>query len=309
MPQAIEYIHAAAQYAGKFGTFTTTSGGSTTTLICSTLTNSGLTSTGFGGFGVLIESGTCLGQMGFVTPTGFDKATGTLTVADAFTATIATSVSFSLYDTKWLPPLGKVDKPGWFDVLNEALALVWIEDTISTSGVTGQIHYTVDTTTHPWWTDDTRIIDIQNPVTNSDYVPSVLPRSAWSWVSDGETRKLRFPGAPFQTGESFTVKVNRPGNSRLKIGGSWADQTTQTAGLVAITDEAIPDVRFVRLLMLALACEHLAEMGAPGATVAEWLAKGAQWRERAVSMKRTRLPRDPSDGVIRLESVRAGVAW
>ena len=380
MVSALELIHTTAEKIGQYGTFLTTTVGTTSTLICSALVNSSLPSSAFGNFGVLIEDGACAGQMGFVTPQGLDHTTGTLTLADTFTTAIASGVTFSLYDGNRLPPLRKLTGgPGLLQCANQAAERTWAEDTLSIAGVTSQIHYTVDTVTYPWFTDDTRIIDIQLPVTAADDVPTILPRSSWSWVSDGETRKLRFPGAPFRTGETFTIKVNRPGNSRLKLsanlrailtgtavssvtvvaggyytalptiapssgsatftavmtttpgpitsvtvgaGGTytagfppaltvtrtgsdtgWQDQATQTAGLVTLSDELIPDVRFMTAAMLALAYEELAAMEAPGATVAEWLAKAEQWLRRSNSLKVNRLPTEPNQGVVRLRPV------
>jgi hypothetical protein len=380
MPTALEYIYDCAARLGKFaGSLSTTSAGTTSTLICSTFDNSSLAATELGNFAVLIESGACAGQMGFVTPTGLDRSTGTITTADEFTTAIASGVVFSLYDGTRLPPLRKGLTPGLLQKANDALGGLWVEDTLTVAGVTSQIHYTVDTTTYPWFTDDTRIIEIQNPVTNSDHAPSVLPRSSWSWVSDGETRKLRFPGAPFNTGQDFTIKVNRPAKSRIRrnglaratIGagavtaitvvqgewytvtptvtisggggtgatatatisgggitsiavtaggsgyttvptvtissGEWKDIGTQTAGLVTVFDEAIPDLRFMRPQMLALSYEALAAMNAPGATVAEWMAKAQIWEGNAIGMKRRRLQRDPTEGVIRLQPRRSVV--
>jgi len=314
MPTALEVIHTTAEQIGGYYPGTTTSGGTSSTLVCSALANSIRASTEFANWWVLIESGVCAGQMGQLTNAPLTVASGTLTTATTFTATIASGVSFSLYDGSRLPPLRDGRLPGLLQIVNQAAERWWIEDTISVSGVTGQIHYTVDTTTYPWLTDDTRIIEIQYPTTASDDVPRVMSRSLWSWVADGETKKLRFPGAPFKTGETFTLKVNRPGNSRIKQSGVWTDQATQTAGATGITDEYLVDARFLRLMARALAFAALAEMGAPGQTVAEWLAKAQDAERRAVSLKQTRGARDANDGVISprmavLGGRRAGAIW
>jgi hypothetical protein len=381
MPTALELIHTAAEALGRYDRRATTSAGTTTTLVCADYANSILSASEYANAYVLIESGACSGEVGQLTNNGLTRSTGTLTFATTFSSTIAAGVTFSLYSVDRLPPIRMGDHPGLMQIASQALERVWFEDTLSFLGVTNGIHYTIDTTTYSWFSDDTRIIDVQAPTTAADDVPRALSRSSWSWVSDGETRRLRLPGAPFRTGETFTVKVNRPGNSRLKLnarlravltstavssvavvdGGSytalptiapssgsatftavmaatpgpitgvtvgaggtyvagsppaltvtrnaadtgWADQATQTAGLATIGDECIPDVRFVRPMMLALGYQALAEMGAPGQTVAEWLAKADRWEKRAVALKKRRLPRDADDGVIRL---RVGAA-
>ncbi len=233
--------------------------------------------------------------------------------------------------------------------------------------------YTINATTYPWWTDDTRIIEIQLPVVNVDDRPTILPRESWQWVSDGETRKLRFPSKPFRTGQTFTVKVNRPGNSRLKLNataratvsvftvasiavvnggyytsapavaiagigsgatatavlattpgpvtsitvtapgtgytatptvliglGAWNDQTTQTASLIGLSDECVPDVRFLLPMMLSLGAKALSEMGSPAQTVEMLLGKARDYERRAAGLKKARMPRDENQGVMRI---------
>lgn len=369
MPSALELIHSCAELLGRYDRRTTTSVGTASSLVIAAYANSVLSASELANAAVLIEDGCCAGEQGMLTNSPLTRSTGTLNTGDDFTNPIASGVTASFYSADRLPALRRGDRPGLMEIANQALPRTWAEDTITIAGVTDLKHYPM---THSWLSDDTRIIDIQYPVTNSDDVPRIVPRSSWSWVSDGETRSLRFPGAPFKTGESFTIKVNRPGNSRLKLnatagatltagavtaltvltggaytvaptvtisggGGSgatgtavltngtvtsititaagslytttptvtlaagiWTDQTSQTAGLVSLSDECIPDVRFVRPMMLALAFGALAEMGAPGQTVAEWMAKAEKWERRAVSLKAKRLPRDADEGVVRL---------
>lgn len=372
MPTALEYVRSTAEKIGRYGRHVTTSTGTTSTLVCSKFVNSVLSSSEYANFSVLIEDGACAGEVGMLTNSGLTNSTGTFTTADTFSSAIASGVTFSLYSVDRLPPVREGDRPGLLEICNQALERLWAEDTITIAGVSDQAHYTIDQAVYPWFTDDTRIIEIQQPVTDADDIPTPMPRSAWSWVSDGETRRLRFTGKPFSTGESFTIKVNRPANSRLRLNatgravlstttvgsitaitggyytsapavtisggggsgaaatavlavtpgpvtsytidsagtgytsvptvtvaaGAWSDQTSQTAGLVSITDEAIPDVRFVRAMMLALSFRALAEMGATGQTTAEWLTKASGWEQTAVKLKTSRMPRDASEGVI-----------
>jgi hypothetical protein len=235
VPTLLEYIHSAAERAGRYDRRTTTSLGTTSTLVVSDYVNSMLAASKYARFGVLIEDGVCAGEVGTVSDAGLAKSTGTLTTGDAFSSAVASGVTFSLYDADRLLPFREGSKPSWTEIANQALDRQWVEDTLTIAGVTGQIHYTIDTDTYWWLTDDTRIIEVQYPTTNADDVPVCLPRSAWSWVSDGETRRLRFPGAPFQTGQSFTLKVNRPASSRLVLNASArAVLSTTTVGSVVV---------------------------------------------------------------------------
>lgn len=238
MPTALEHVQDCAEILGRFDRRTTTGTGTTSTLVCADYINSVFAASEFANFAVLIESEACFGQQGMITNTGLAKASGTLTTADLFTDAIASGVIFSLYDAERLPALRKGTRPGLLQMANQALQRVWFEDTIPLTGVSDQIHYPVDTTTYPWFTDDTRIIEIQMPPNAVDDVPTVLPRERWSWVSDGETKKLRFPGAPFRTGQTPTIKVNRPGNSRLKLKASA--RAVISAGAVASIAVLLP---------------------------------------------------------------------
>lgn len=377
MPTALEYIHAIAEELGEFAEGVTSSVGTTSTLVFDDYVNSNMQATGLAEYGVLIEDGACAGEVGWVTKAGLARATGTITTADTFSSAIASGVTFSLYGR--LPAARKGLQPGLLQIVNRVLRRTPVESTISIPGVTDQQHYTMDLSLYPWASDDTRIIDVQYPVTDAADIPRAMPRSMWDWVSDGETRRLRFHGAPFRTGETFTIKVYRPANSRLRLNatgraalstttvgsitaitggyytsaptvtisggggsgaaatavlattpgpvtsytvtnagtgytsvptvtvaaGAWSDQTSQTAGLVSITDEAIPDVHDVFVMGMALSYRALAAMEAPGATVAEWLTKGATWEQTAARLKLTRIPRDDSTNVI---GARAGHA-
>lgn len=381
MPTVSELIRSCAELAGRFDRqVTTTTASDSSSLICSKYQNSVLSASEFANFWVLIETGGLAGEMGMLTNAGLAPTTGTLSTADAFSAPIAAGVTFSLYDRHRLPPYREGTRPGWLQIANQALERTWFEDTIVLAGVSDQIHYTVDLTIYPWFTDDTRIIEIQNPVTNTDDVPTVMSKNQWSWVSDGETRKLRFPGKPFRTGQTFTIKVNRPGNSKLKrvataratiaagavtaitvtapgdgyvnipavtisggsgtgatatvvslvgtgvqtitVGGGgsgyttvptvtitrsasdadWVDTTTQTARLITLNDECIPDVRILRPTMMALGFQALGKIGAPGQSVKEWNDLASEWEAKAVGIKSNRTPRDANEGVIRMRS-------
>lgn len=213
MATALEIVKQVADDLGELGEYVTTSVGTTTTLITSQLVNSNLESTELEDVAVLVESGNDAGQMRYVRRGGLDKSTGTITTADAFTNAIQTTVAFSLYGR--IAPYRRLNSPGILECLSNGLRWLSVRDILSVAGVTGQKHYTLDTTTYPWLTEEWRIAAVEYPVTNSDDVPSVLSRALWEWVADAETRKLRFRSAPFQTGQTFKLRVYRPANSRL----------------------------------------------------------------------------------------------
>lgn len=307
MPTSLEYLHALAEGSGEYGSFTTTGAGTTSTLVCSRFVNTALASSEFANCGVLIESGDAKGELGLAKT--LTKSTGTITTSDTFSASIASGVTFTIY--RLLAPIGGDSiLPSYLLGINMALRRLWFPDRISISGVTSQKHYTVDTTTYPWFTDPERIMWIEYPVTAADDVPRRLRDTEWDWLADAETRKLYFPGAPFKTGETFTVRVYRPANSRLKKNGTWTDQTSQTSELALYTsgtaDEAIPDVADVVTVATALIYRALSRIDQPTAEVAEWLAKARPAFRAARLLMHTGIPEDRTTGVARLRPQRVG---
>lgn len=215
MPSAVTYIHETGQGLGEYsGTLTTTSTGSTSTLVCSALIDSSQENTALDGAAVLIESGPCIGQQMIVTAGGFDQATGTITVGGTFAAIIGTGVTFSLYMR--LPARRTFMKPGLLEMMNSTLQRLWIEDDIAIAGVANQQRYPVDRATYPWFTDRKRIVDILRPVTNATDVPQRWS-GYWDWDQDAEFLYLDFKGAPWSSTDTFKVRVHRPANSRLKM--------------------------------------------------------------------------------------------
>jgi hypothetical protein len=84
----------------------------------------------------------------------------------------------------------------------------------------------------------------------------------------------------------------------------WADQTDETAGLVTLADETLATVGDVVTVARAYAYRDLADLRAPGQTVAEWMAKSEQWEAKAVRRLAKR-PRDPLSGIPNLSPVRS----
>lgn len=380
MPTALDYIHSLAEEAGgEFGSFTTTSAGTTTTLVCSKLVNTNLAATEFAGMAVLVESGPAAGEVGHIRGGGLDRSTGTLTVADAFSVAIDSGVTFSLY--RLLPPIdGDNVYPSYLKLINWAIRRIPVERTISLSGVTNQLYYAIDRTVYPWLTDAARIAWVEAPTTQAEEFPRRLPDTAWDWETDAETRRLVLYHGPFKTGETFKVRVYMPGNARLVKNGAglvtlastavssvavvapgyysatptvtitggggsgatatatltdgaitafvvtapgtgytsvptvvitrdaadtgWSNQTTQTAGLSTLTDEAMADVADVVTMATALMHRALSRLQQPSAEIAEWLTKAQPSFRAAKQLQHDGIPRDRTDGVAKLRPVR-----
>lgn len=354
MTTFLDALHALAAETGEYAPFTTTSLGTTTTLICSQLVNSNLEATGLSTYSVLLETGNNAGEMRHVTPTGLAKSTGTITVSGGFTNAVASGVRGSLYGR--MPPLTQLTGPSYQKAFNFTLKRAWVEDTITLPGVTDQKHYTIDPSVYPWFTSEDRIIALYYARQNVDDELRLIPRNRWEWISDGSTRQILAKGAPWKTGENGLVQVYRPANSILKqsataqaaiaagavtaitvlfggyytstptvtlsggggtgatatatvtgstvvsiavtAGGSgyttaptvtisaggWADQTSQDAGYLALSDESLLDLNDQAILGAYYAYKLLHVMHHPGQDTSEWMTMAQRAAVSAASL-------------------------
>ena len=308
MATSLEYLHALAEEAGgEYGSFVTTDNGDTDTLICSKLINSALAASEFANMHVLIESGAAVGEVGQAKT--LVRSTGALSTSDVFSTSILTGVTFSLYNL--LPPIdGDNVLPSWLKIANWAVRRVPVERTIEVSGVTGQHYYTISQATYPWFTDEERIRWIEYPTATADEIPRRMADADWEWDANGSTKRLYFRSAPFQTSETFRVKVMAPGNSLLKKNGVWTEQTSQTAGMSLYTsgvaDEALPDVDDVVTMGTALLYRALSRIRQPTAQVAEWLTKMQPSMAAAKALIHTGFPEDRTADIVRMRPARVG---
>src|SRR6266571_6039362 len=92
---------------GFWGNFTTSAGGATTDLVCSTLIDSDLESSWADGVWSIITSTTSgqalLGQVRRVRSGGLAPATGTLTHTRAFSSSVSTNTAVESTRTSWDP--------------------------------------------------------------------------------------------------------------------------------------------------------------------------------------------------------------
>lgn len=277
--------------------YTTTSLGTTTTLIStdfavlSQATALDLTS-------VLITSGANDGEVRPARRNGaLTTSSNTLTVATAFSNIVQSGVTFRLawrvpwYDT---PP----GRAGLREITNDVLERIWVEDRIALTAVTGQQRYTLPLTTYPWLNDPARILKIENPTNSADDIPTDY-HGRPGFTVDGETIYLNFPGAPWTTGKDPTLVVHRPGNSRLRVGGTWTDQDSETDGLTLPSESALATVRDVRIMGAALLYRALADK-APGEEATYWTIQARHWAGVASRLKANRVPRNREANVVKL---------
>lgn len=207
-----------------------------------------------------------LGQQGRVTKGGFAGGSGTFTVAAGFTANPHDGATWLLLGT--IPVLDQDGLIGLRTCVNRALRKLWIIDKIDIAATSGTVVY--DLAAYWWMSKDRvkRLLD-PDPGGSGHQVPS---SQGWQVVQDGDVWVLEL-GSGYPTGQTFSLLVERPLNSRLYLGGVWADQASPTAGLVLGSDACLGQFEHVKQATLYEAMKQLA-IQAGG-------ARKDFWRQRA----------------------------
>lgn len=294
----------------SWGNASTTSAGTTTTLISTQLMLTGGDGDALDAGWVYWPAGTLIGQQRPIRRGGLDIATGTITVGTAFTASTPDASEFEIHLRYPITrSAGSRLIPGYREAINDAIRRLWFRDDLAVSAVTGQVRYLLDTATYPWLADEPgrRVLDVMAPL-ESD---SVKRPSSCRWRIDDEAEApaLIFESGGYNTGQTFYLRVARPANTRIKISSTWTDVTAASLnagvfGLAADTDEthALPD--HVLALAITESMNHLA-MAQPSLEASIWEARRNYWASIAAACKFARLPRR-RDGRRRLVAVGLG---
>jgi hypothetical protein len=220
--------------------------------------------------------------------TPLDSSTGTLYTTRVFSGTPASGSGWDIYFK--IPAIRDEStlRDGYRELINEALREMVVPDRISITGVTGQTKYTLDTTTHPWLREDGRIVGIWRPTPQADTLET-MDTQDWEIFQDAENLILQIPSA-YSTGDTFKLAVLRPANSRLKVSGTWANQSSLMAGLSSAADEAIPAIPDVVLVARELAYAEMMRR-APESEVKYWAARETIAARKANALKFTSMQR------------------
>lgn len=282
---------------------TTTSSGSTTTLVCSKFANTALyDSTSFDEQYVLIVEGANLGEQRPVTPGGLATASGTITTSSAFSNTVQSGIDF------WMAGRLPIYKEGRFEgvreCVNRAMRRLLIRRRIDIAGVTDQRIYPLAVSTYPWMRADS-ILELYDPESDVT-VPLRQTRHPWRYKENGESPSIEFSnGAPWKTGETASMLVQAPANSWLKISGTWTNQTSDTAALSTLTDETLARLSDIKVVALAYCYQELAKWGS-GTEAEEWRAQERAWAKRARALPDFRRQQRENDGLPNLNFTTVG---
>ena len=292
---------------GSFAVCTTTSAGTTTTLVSTDLALTRGDTDALDAGWAYWTSGSLLGHQRPVQTNGLDTATGTVTTTPAWSASAPNTAEFEWhgrYPVKCGPGTPWVS--GYLEMLNYSLPLVWFEDDISVSAVTSQTRYLLDITTHPWLADEPkrRVLDIMAPLASDNVKRASGHR--WRIDDDAEAPALVFESGGYNTGETFYLRCARPAHTRIKISGTWTDVTAAALnssqfGLAADSDECHGPPQVILALAITQAMNALG-MRQPDYQSDTWEARRQYWATVAAASKYTRLPRR-NDGNQRLRAV------
>jgi hypothetical protein len=107
-------------------------------------------------------------------------------------------------------------------------------------------------------------------------------------------------GGTYTAGQPPALVVTRHASD-----DGWANQTSQTAKLVTMTDEANPDVADVVTMGKARMYDSLSTLKAPSAVVAEWLTKAKPNLMAARQLQQLGVGEDHTTGVVNLRPTRS----
>jgi hypothetical protein len=263
---------------GGFGEFTTTGAGTTSTAVVGALAVSTLLqSTSLTEMFLWQIDGANALEQRYVANGGLDTTTGTIQVAPVMGSAIATSVNV------WVAGRVPFIKMGFREGVRECIARahrkLWVRHRMPITAVTGQAIYTWNRTTY-WWMKPDSILEIYDPQSDAT-VPLRETRHRWHYDEDAELPAIVFPdGAPWNTGETPSMLVQRPASSRFKVSGIWTDQAEETAGVLpmmtALASESLANLDEVKAGALAYAYAELAKW-TEGKESLEWRALQLQW--------------------------------
>ena len=283
MPTFIDYWTTLADDLGEQQTFTSTAlSVDGVTVTSSALIGSSVGSDRYAHYHLYALDGALVGQQRLVTRGGFAPTTGALTLSRAFGSNPASGVNWALIDKRF-GVIRQDKKPGMRDFINRALRELAVEDTITITAVADQLRYSLPTSTN-WWIHEPgrmlRVVSIPANANEQERTLDVID----AFINDGETPILQLTRA-FAAGETFGLKVKRPANSRLKISGTWTDQSSPRAGLTLDAEEALAPITDVVTVALAHAYNALENGVTLAGNQEVWDRKVKEQENRAAILK------------------------
>lgn len=275
----IEIMRACAQEIGTCQTVTATSlSGSALVVIASGMIDSEAAAEKYGGHYLYCTTGNLIGQQCRVARSGFAGASGTFTLSNPFIANVPESGSVYLLSGS-MPPIDQDALVGIRTCVNRALRKLWVIDKLDIVATSGTLQY--DLAAY-WWMSKERAKRLLDPDPGASG-HQVAASQGWQVVQDGDLWTLEL-GSGYATGETFSLLVERPLNSRLYLSGAWADQASPTAGLALGADACLGEWNHVFQASLYECMKQLA-VQAGGNRKSYWEQRAAEQRAIVATIK------------------------
>ena len=185
-----------------------------------------------------------------------------------------------------LPRITHGQTPGLREIANQAIRKIWVEDRYTLTG-NGTYAYTVPA----WLTRKEQIGEVYDTtVATLNPYRTERPRLRL----DVESPRLELT-TMYSASQTFDVQLFIEGNRRLKIGGTWAYQTSPRAGLIDDEDEALVPMDDFLPVALAYAYSAMA-WPMPGVKLDYWAEKAEAQKILAGAVKALNLPTDIGGG-------------
>jgi hypothetical protein len=196
---------------------------------------------------------------------GLDPATGTLTLEGILGGVPTLGDQFEIHThlpATRMTSIGIETSPipGLHEIINEALRLILIPDTLTISVVDGI--YDLQFPGYAWWLDrPSRLLDVRELNVSGTTRTSTWRR--WQFRPSATAPVLHVE-PPFRTpaGSSVELAVVRPADSKVAVGGAWTDALVGAPGLRSETDGAYPDLNAITTIALALCYRTLRDIRA-----------------------------------------------
>lgn len=251
------------------------SSGTSTTVVCSNLINSGtnVSADRYNGRYVYISAGTGVGSQSVVKTAGYAPSTGTLTILDSGGWATSPGSGSTVELTALFPAINAATAASSFSdghdyqsLVNRALSMILVPDVLSVTTVADQQEYALST--YAYWLDrPSRLLGVLDPPRATGWSTKRTWRR-WELQLDGGTPTLQFIDRAYPvSGATFELQVLRPADTLI----SGAESST---GLSADTDTAVPAVNDVVTVGLMLAYESLANRS-PGRPNGDYLKRWA----------------------------------
>ena len=267
----LQIVTAVAQEIGPCQPFTTSAtGGAANLVVAERFADTEAPIEKYGGFYLYSTVGNMIGEENRIKRGGFNGGTATFTTARNFTSTPTNPSQFLLLGT--MPILDQDGLVGIRTCVNRAIRKLWIIDKIDIAATSGVYEY--DLAAYPWMAKQRvkRLLD-PDPGASGHQVPA---SQGWQVVQNADLWTLEL-GSGYATGQTFSLVVERPANSRLYLNGAWADQASPTAGLALGADACLGEFEHVFQCSLYETMKQLA-LQAGGSRKSYWQQRTAEQR-------------------------------